>query len=141
MSGCTFCDIISGGSAAEVVLSDEHCVAFLDRRPLFPGHVLLVPRRHVATLPELPPELLLPFFSNLRLLAAAVREATGSEGTFVGNNNRVSQSVPHLHFHVVPRTRGDGLRGFFWPRTRYDSPEAAAVTARRIGDAVQRLRE
>jgi histidine triad (HIT) family protein len=116
---CAFCAIARGDEPGWVVLEDEHCVAFLDRRPLFPGHALLVPRAHVETLLELPPELVGPFFAGAQLLAAAVQRGCTAEGTFVAINNRVSQSVGHLHVHVVPRRKGDGLRGFFWPRTRY----------------------
>jgi len=103
------------------VFEDQLCMAFLDHRPLFPGHCLLVPRDHHETLGDLPPKLLGPFFSNVQLLTRAVEVALGAEGTFVAMNNRVSQSVPHLHAHVVPRRRKDGLKGFFWPRTKYES--------------------
>jgi histidine triad (HIT) family protein len=116
------------------VLEDEHTMAFLDNRPLFPGHSLLVTRTHVETLPDLPDELLAPLFSNARLLARAMLPAFGAEGSFVALNNVVSQSVPHLHVHVVPRRRKDGLRGFFWPRTKY--PDAAAEE--QAGDALRK---
>src|SRR5690606_10042155 len=112
------------------VLRTPRVVAFLDRRPVFKGHVLVVPREHVVTLPELPDELLEPVFGAVRLLAAAVREAYGAQGSFVAMNNTVSQSVAHLHVHVVPRTKGDGLRGFFWPRTRYGEGETEEYAAR-----------
>jgi histidine triad (HIT) family protein len=125
---CAFCAIVAGDSAAEVVHRDDVAVAFLDRTPLFPGHVLVVPVRHVATLPELND--VGPFFERVQLLAKAVPAAFGAQGTFVAQNNVVSQSVPHLHVHVVPRTRGDGLRGFFWPRTRYQPGQAEAVADR-----------
>jgi histidine triad (HIT) family protein len=116
---CVFCAIVGGESAAEVVFQDEHSVAFLDARPLFPGHVLLVPREHVETLADVPEALIAPLFLNAQRLARAVETALAAEGTFVAMNNRVSQSVPHLHIHVVPRRKGDGLRGFFWPRSKY----------------------
>jgi histidine triad (HIT) family protein len=116
---CLFCAIVAGDQPAALVHSDEHTVAFLDIRPVFKGHVLLVPRVHVDTLPDLPPALVAPFFEAGQALCRAVVSAMGAQGTFVAMNNVVSQSVPHLHLHVVPRTKGDGLRGFFWPRTKY----------------------
>lgn len=131
-AACVFCAIVRGEAKAEVVLADETCVAFLDARPLFPGHVLVVPRAHVVTLPELPAPSIAPFFSNVQALARAVPAALGAEGTFVAMNNVVSQSVPHLHVHVVPRTKGDGLKGFFWPRTKYATPEAMTAVADKI---------
>ena len=129
---CLFCRIVAGAEPAHLVYEDADTVGFLDVRPVFPGHVLLVPRIHVVTLPDLPAELVGPFFEAGRRIAAAVPIALGAQGTFVAMNNIVSQSVPHLHLHVVPRTKGDGLRGFFWPRTRYAHPEDAAATAARI---------
>lgn len=123
VDGCDFCAVVRGESPAEVVLSTDDVVAFLDRRPVFKGHVLVVPREHVETLTDLPDELLEPLFAAARLLAGAVRDALGATGSFVAMNNTVSQSVPHLHVHVVPRTKGDGLRGFFWPRTKYADGE------------------
>jgi histidine triad (HIT) family protein len=127
---CAFCAIVSGAAPAAVVLEEEHCVAFLDVRPLFAGHVLLVPREHHVTLADLPPELVAPLFTTAQRLCRAVEAALEAQGTFVAMNNVVSQSVPHLHVHVVPRRRKDGLRGFFWPRTRYEPGEADAVAAR-----------
>ncbi len=124
--GCAFCRIVAGTEPAHVVLESAAAIAFLDARPLLKGHVLLVPRDHVATLPEVSDEVLLPLMSMARRLATAVLDGLGAEGSFVALNNTVSQSVPHLHVHVVPRTKGDGLRGFFWPRTRYAQGEAAA---------------
>jgi histidine triad (HIT) family protein len=125
---CVFCQIVSGEKDASVVLDEAGCLAFLDHRPLFPGHVLLVPRAHYETLAELPVDLTEPLFIQARRLALAVEAATGAEGTFVAMNNKVSQSVPHLHVHVVPRRKGDGLRGFFWPRQMYrDAAEREAV--------------
>src|SRR5512133_57654 len=122
-AGCTFCDIVSGAVPAAVVLEDAATVAFLDTRPLFPGHCLLVPKLHYETLPDLPLTEVAPLFRNARLLARAIETALGADGTFVAINNRVSQSVPHLHVHVVPRRRKDGLKGFFWPRGKYHDPE------------------
>lgn len=122
------------------VLDDENCVAFLDHRPLFHGHCLLVPRAHIETLTDLPEALTAPVFSNAKLLCRAIEESMGAEGTFVAINNRISQSVPHLHVHVVPRKKGDGLRGFFWPRQRYSDQQEINDTAERIRSAVERLR-
>jgi histidine triad (HIT) family protein len=130
MAGCLFCSIIAGEVPAHVVLDDEDVVAFLDVRPVFHGHVLVVPRAHVETLPDLPAAGVGAYFEGVQRVAVAVRAAMGAQGTFVAINNTVSQSVPHLHTHVVPRTKGDGLKGFFWPRTRYtDDTEAAEVAA------------
>ncbi|MDP2772943.1 MAG: HIT family protein [Nocardioides sp.] len=128
--GCVFCSIITGELEAALVLEEADFVAFLDRRPLFKGHVLLVPRRHVATLPDLPAELRDGFLEAAQRLSSAVVTALGAQGSFVAMNNVVSQSVPHLHLHVVPRTKGDGLRGFFWPRTKYADQEAGQYAAR-----------
>ena len=130
MTDCVFCSIVSGELEADRVLEDDVLVAFLDRRPLFKGHVLLVPRDHVVTLPDLPAALRDPFLAAGQRLAAAMVDALGAQGSFVAMNNTVSQSVPHLHLHVVPRTRGDGLRGFFWPRTKYADGEAGEYAAR-----------
>ncbi|GAA2151825.1 HIT family protein [Nocardioides koreensis] len=131
MDDCVFCAIATGAVAADLVLETDDVVAFLDRRPLFKGHTLLVPRRHVVTLPDLPAELRDPFLAAGQRLAAAMVEGLGAEGSFVAMNNTVSQSVPHLHLHVVPRTKGDGLRGFFWPRHKYaDDAERAEYAAR-----------
>src|SRR4051795_12907615 len=127
---CLFCGIAAGDTAAETVLETEHVVAFLDHRPVFKGHVLLVPREHVVTLPDLPAALRDPFLEAAQRLSRAVVDGLGAQGSFVAMNNTVSQSVPHLHLHVVPRTKGDGLRGFFWPRTRYAAGESADYAAR-----------
>jgi histidine triad (HIT) family protein len=135
-AGCVFCRIALGQLPAHVVYDDEQCVAFLDHRPLFAGHVLLVPRPHLETLADLPDELVQPLFRTARLLACAVQDAFDAEGSFVAINNRVSQSVPHLHVHVVPRRKGDGLRGFFWPRTRYPDDAAMAAAAARVRGAL-----
>ena len=131
-SDCNFCAIVNGRIDAEVVLRDESCLAFLDHRPLFAGHVLLVPLAHHETIEELPEELVEPLFADARLLAGAVRRAMGAQGTFMAVNNAVSQSVPHLHVHVVPRNRKDGLRGFFWPRNPYEDDEQLRATAAAI---------
>ena len=129
--GCKFCQIIAGEIPAHFVLDTDEVVAFLDHRPLFPGHTLVLPRGHVETLADLPPDRVGPFFLQVQRVEAAVRTAMEAQGSFVAENNVVSQSVPHLHVHVVPRRRKDGLRGFFWPRTRYASDaEMAAVAAR-----------
>ena len=129
MAACVFCEIVAGAEA-HVVLERDDVLAFLDTRPVFKGHVLLVPREHVETLPDLPAELRDGFLGAAQDLAVAVQDALGAQGSFVAMNNTVSQSVPHLHLHVVPRTKGDGLRGFFWPRTKYADGEAAAYAAR-----------
>lgn len=133
---CLFCRIVSGDEAAHIVLEDDICVAFLDVRPLFPGHTLLVPREHHETLADLPPELIEPFFARAQRLSLAVRDAMGAQGSFVAMNNVVSQSVPHLHCHVVPRVKKDGLRGFFWPRTKYKTDSQATGVASSIRDAL-----
>jgi histidine triad (HIT) family protein len=131
-TSCVFCRIVAGELPAHVVLDDDRFLAFLDTRPLFPGHVLLVPKAHHETLWDLPDDLLGPLNERTRRLAVAVRSAMESAGIFTAMNNVVSQSVPHLHVHVVPRNRKDGLRGFFWPRTKYGSEEEAAGVAARI---------
>lgn len=127
---CTFCGIVAGQLEADVVLDEPSFLAFLDTRPVFKGHVLLVPREHVVTLPDLPAALRDGFLDAAQRLATAVVDGLGAQGSFVAMNNTVSQSVPHLHLHVVPRTKGDGLRGFFWPRTTYAEGESADYAAR-----------
>lgn len=129
---CVFCEIVAGERPAFRVLDDEHAVGFLDARPLFPGHVLLVPRAHVETLADLSAAQLEPYFARVQRLSVAVPKAMEKPGSFVAMNNVVSQSVPHLHTHVVPRQRKDGLRGFFWPRTTYDDDAHAEAVAARI---------
>jgi histidine triad (HIT) family protein len=133
-TACIFCAIARGEAKAEVVLDDDVCVAFLDTKPIFHGHVLVIPKAHVVTLPELPADSVGPFFLRVQAITRAVPAALGAQGTFVALNNTVSQSVPHLHAHVVPRTKGDGLKGFFWPRTKYPSDEAM----REVGDKLRR---
>jgi histidine triad (HIT) family protein len=138
-AGCPFCQIVAGGMSAHIVVDEPEVVGFLDIRPLFPGHVLVIPKRHVETLVDLPPALVEPLFATTRRVAAAVERAMGADGSFVAVNNRVSQSVPHLHVHVVPRRRKDGLRGFMWPRQRYADDAAMAATAAAIGAALAAL--
>lgn len=133
---CAFCDIFGGIVPAHVVLADDEAVAFLDRRPVFKGHVLVAPRQHARTLADLPAAAVGPFFLRVQQVSAVMPGALGSQGTFVAANNVVSQSVPHLHVHVIPRTKGDGLRGFFWPRLRYDSEAEAASYADRLRAAL-----
>lgn len=133
---CVFCGIIEGTTPASIVFQDDDVVAFLDVRPLFKGHVLVVPRAHVVTLPELPPSLLSPLFGAVQRVARALPVALGAQGTFVATNSVVSQSVPHVHVHVVPRTKGDGLKGFFWPRTKYASDAERDEFAARIAAAL-----
>jgi histidine triad (HIT) family protein len=141
-AGCKFCPIVRGEAEdAIVVLEDDATLAFLDHRPLFPGHTLLVPREHVETLVDLPDDVLPELFSNTRLLARAMEEGLGADGSFVAINNRVSQSVPHLHVHVVPRRFKDGLRGFFWPRHKYESQAQAEEVAGRLRASIAALRE
>lgn len=136
---CVFCAIAAGDTPASRVLEEEHFVAFLDARPLFHGHTLLVPRQHVVTLPDLPAERRDGFLEAAQRLASAMVDGLGAEGSFMAVNNTVSQSVPHLHLHVVPRTKGDGLRGFFWPRTRYAGPDEQEACAARLRDALGRV--
>jgi histidine triad (HIT) family protein len=136
VTDCVFCRIVAGEVPAHIVAQDATTVAFLDARPVFKGHVLVMPREHRETLADLPPDGIGPLFGRVRLLSAALPAGLGAQGTFVALNNVVSQSVPHLHVHVVPRTKGDGLRGFFWPRQRYANEEEAAQYAQRIRDAL-----
>jgi histidine triad (HIT) family protein len=138
---CAFCRIAAGEEdAASVVLDEPHAVAFLDHRPLFPGHCLLIPRHHHETLADLPRDEIEPFFATAQLLSRAIPEAMGKPGSFVAMNNVVSQSVPHLHAHVVPRRPKDGLRGFFWPRQKYESEAQMAEAREAIRAALDRLR-
>ncbi|MEU8571196.1 HIT domain-containing protein [Streptomyces pathocidini] len=136
MDDCKFCAVVAGDVPSHTVFEDTAVVAFLDARPLFPGHTLVVPRRHVETLTDLPEADVGPFFGRVRRITGAVERAMAAAGSFVAANNRVSQSVPHFHVHVVPRNRKDGLRGFFWPRTRYADDAEAAETAARIRAAL-----
>jgi histidine triad (HIT) family protein len=136
VSDCVFDDIANGDHPAEIVLADEVAVAFLDARPVFKGHVLVITREHYETLADLPASLVGPLFTRVQRVSAVLPAALGAQGTFVAMNNVVSQSVPHVHVHVVPRTRGDGLRGFFWPRQKYADDAEAAAYAQRIRDAL-----
>jgi histidine triad (HIT) family protein len=136
---CAFCEIVAGRSSAAVVLDEPDVLAFLDVRPVFKGHVLVVPREHHEVLADLPGPLVPTLFDAVQRLSAALPAALGAQGTFVGVNNKVSQSVPHLHVHVVPRSKGDGLRGFFWPRTTYGSADELAATAAAIVGVVAPL--
>jgi len=136
---CTFCAIAAGDAEAEIVFEDDVTLAFLDHRPLFPGHALLIPREHHETLADLPDELVGPLFANARLLSRAIPEAMEKPGSFVALNNVVSQSVPHLHVHVVPRKPKDGLRGFFWPRTKYEGAKEMAAIRDAIRSTVAKI--
>jgi len=136
VDGCAFCEIVSGRRPASVVLRNDAAVGFLDARPVFKGHVLVVPVDHVETLPDLPADALAPFFAAVQRVARGVEAGLVADGTFVAMNNKVSQSVPHLHAHVVPRRRKDGLRGFFWPRVPYASDAERDETAARIRAAI-----
>jgi histidine triad (HIT) family protein len=130
--GCLFCSIIAGETPAALVLETDHSVGFLDVHPVFPGHVLVVPRRHVVTLADVSPPDIGPLFADVQRVSAALPSVLGCDGTWVSMNNIVSQSVPHLHVHVVPRVRKDGLRGFYWPRQRYADDSARIAMAERI---------
>lgn len=141
LPGCLFCGIVSGEITASVVFQDDISTAFLDHRPLFPGHCLLVPNSHFETLADLPGELIKPFFQNVQLLTGAVELGLEAEGSFVAINNRVSQSVPHLHVHVVPRRRKDGLKGFFWPRNKYKGEEEVLEVQKAIRKALAMLKK
>ncbi len=136
IGNCAFCNIVSGEVAAEIVWKTADSIAFLDHRPLFPGHVLLIPTRHIATLADLPAQQVGPLFQAAQSLERAVETALAAEGTFIAVNNVVSQSVPHLHIHIVPRRKGDGLKGFFWPRQSYDGEEHLRETAQKIRAAL-----
>ena len=138
---CLFCGIIGGETDASIVFEDDISIAFLDHRPLFPGHCLLIPRNHFETLNDLPVELVGPFFRNVQLLTRAVEVALQAEGSFVALNNRVSQSVPHLHVHIVPRRRKDGLKGFFWPRNKYESETQMVEVGKLIQVAISAIKE
>ena len=141
MKTCVFCQIVGGEVPAAIVFEDELTLAFLDYRPLFPGHCLLIPRTHFETLLDVSPEVLAQLSANARLLALTVEKALGAQGAFVAINNRVSQSVPHLHFHIVPRTKGDGLKGFFWPRSKYRDPAHMEETRAAMMRAINELKE
>ncbi|HKT23405.1 MAG TPA: HIT family protein [Terriglobales bacterium] len=140
MNTCVFCQIVSRAVPAAIVFEDVDSLAFLDHRPVFPGHCLLVPKLHLDSLVDVEPPLLGKLFANARLLALAVQQGLGAQGAFVAVNNRVSQSVPHMHVHVVPRTKGDGLKGFFWPRHKYRDPEHMEEVRRALAEAMRSLR-
>ncbi len=140
MADCLFCRIVSGELPATIVYEDDNSVAFLDHRPLFHGHTLLVPREHVEILGELPTKIVGPYFEAAQLLSRVIESAMEAEGTFVAMNNRVSQSVPHLHVHVVPRRKKDGLKGFFWPRTKYKGDEEMEEVKKKITNALKKIK-
>jgi histidine triad (HIT) family protein len=137
-ANCAFCKIIQTDDGFRV-FEDEHTLAFLDHRPLFPGHCLLVPKSHLETINDLPDSVIGPLFGKVRMLSAAVELAMRAEGTFIAANNRVSQSVPHFHVHIVPRTKGDGLKGFFWPRRKYKSAEEIGAVLSALRAAVAQV--
>ena len=137
---CAFCKVVSDDDGFRV-FEDEHTIAFLDHRPLFPGHCLLIPKAHLETINDLPDSLLTPLFANVRMLSAAVELGMRAEGTFIAANNRVSQSVPHFHVHIVPRTKGDGLKGFFWPRRKYKSDEEVSATVNALKAAIAQIQQ
>jgi histidine triad (HIT) family protein len=138
---CLFCGIVNGEVSASVVFKDDISIAFLDHRPLFPGHCLLIPKNHFETLNDLPPELVGPFFKNVQLLARAIELALEAEGSFVAMNNRISQSVPHLHVHIVPRRKKDGLKGFFWPRNKYENIDELLKVQKSIQAAIATIQK
>src|SRR5687768_2581518 len=138
---CTFCQIATGKLQAHIVYQDALALAFLDRSPLQLGHVLLIPRQHLPTLADVPTTQIHSFFQTVQRVASALEAALHAEGTFVAINNKVSQSVPHLHVHIVPRRKGDGLKGFFWPRKKYESDDHMAQTARAIATVITQAAE
>lgn len=137
---CLFCEIARHAIPAAIVFEDGNSLAFLDHRPLFHGHCLLIPKTHAETLADLPQDAVGPLFQTAQLLAKAVEQGMSAEGSFVAVNNRISQSVPHLHIHIVPRRKGDGLKGFFWPRTKYADDETLDAVRKRVADALAALR-
>jgi len=139
-SACVFCKIVEGALEGPIVFEDESTLAFLDHRPLFHGHTLVIPKKHVETLTDLPPAMIATFFRSVQMLSCAVELAMEAEGTFVAMNNRVSQSVPHLHVHVVPRRRKDGLKGFFWPRTKYSDQQQLNEVQSRLRSVINELK-
>ena len=138
---CVFCKIVEGMLEAPIVFEDESTLAFLDHRPLFHGHTLVIPKKHFETLTDLPPTMISSFFRRVQMLSRAVEVAMDAEGTFVAMNNRVSQSVPHLHVHVVPRRRKDGLKGFFWPRTKYSDQQQLNDVQSRLRSVIDELKD
>lgn len=138
---CAFCKILRDPSENDVVYEDGFSLAFLDHRPLFPGHCLVIPKSHLETIQDLPNSLLAPFFSTVKMLAAAIELAMQAQGTLIAANNRVSQSVPHFHVHIVPRKKGDGLKGFFWPRGKYKSPEEISAVLTALQSAIAQVQQ
>jgi histidine triad (HIT) family protein len=138
-AACLFCQIANGEVDSHIVLQDEISLAFLDHRPLFLGHCLLIPKEHYETLADLPQGLLTPLFANAQLLSLAMEQGLGADGSFVAINNRVSQSIPHLHIHIIPRRRRDGLKGFFWPRQRYQDEKHMAQVRDALRAAIAQL--
>jgi len=138
---CVFCKIVDGSLEGPIVFEDDSTLAFLDHRPLFPGHTLVIPKQHFETLLDLPPAMVPAFFRNVQMLSRAVERAMDAEGTFVAMNNRVSQSVPHLHVHVVPRRKKDGLKGFFWPRTKYSDEQELNHVKSRLRSVIGELKK
>jgi histidine triad (HIT) family protein len=136
---CAFCKLVRDDDGLRV-FEDQHTITFLDHRPLFPGHCLLIPRSHFETIQDLSDSLLTPLFANVRMLSAAIELGVGAQGTFIAANNRVSQSVPHFHVHIVPRTKGDGLKGFFWPRRKYNSADEIHEVLRALRAAIAQVR-
>jgi histidine triad (HIT) family protein len=136
---CPFCEIVKSSVPRNIVFRDNVSIAFLDRRPVFPGHCLLIPNEHYETISDLPGELVSPLFTNAQLLVKAVQLGVGAQGSFVAINNKVSQSVHHLHIHIVPRRFGDGLRGFFWPRQNYQSEQQAIDVCISISRAIEKI--
>lgn len=136
MVDCSFCNIVSGKENSFTVFENDLFLAFLDKRPLFKGHILLIPKSHIVTLTEMPEKIIGPFFKTVQMLTIAVEKSMLSEGSFIALNNRVSQSVPHLHVHIVPRTKGDGLKGFFWPRKKYSDDTEMKDVREKIKNAV-----
>ena len=139
--GCIFCKIAQGAISAETIHEDENCIVFLDNGPLFAGHCLVCPKLHYDTLMDVPPELLQPLFRNVQMIARAVETGLGADGSFVAVNNKISQSVPHLHVHVIPRRRKDGMKGFFWPRRPYRDETEMRETADALRRAVGALNQ
>lgn len=133
---CTFCKLVKTKEESEILFEDEETFAFLDNRPLFAGHTLLIPKKHFKTLSDIPGPLLYRLFINVQSIDIAVQKATGADGSFIAVNNRVSQSVPHLHVHIVPRKRRDGLRGFFWPRIKYENESVKKMFFQKIKSAI-----
>jgi histidine triad (HIT) family protein len=140
-AGCVFCKIVDGSLESPIVFEDDSTLAFLDHRPLFPGHTLLIPKKHFETLVDLPSAMVPALFRNVQMISRAVERAMDAEGTFVAMNNRVSQSVPHLHVHVVPRRKKDGLKGFFWPRTKYSDEQQLNNVKSRLRSVIGELKD